>query len=85
VPKGHNGRRIGRHATTPQADRGSIAAGQQHRNGTIASQTGGEPEASEWDTIQTIPQLSAMFHITPSMLCMDEIMGKTPLKDLAQL
>jgi hypothetical protein len=32
-----------------------------------------------------IPQLSATFHVTPSMLRMDEIVGKTPLKDLAQL
>jgi hypothetical protein len=46
---------------------------------------GGEPEASEWDTIHTILQLSETFQITPSMLCMDEIVGQTPLKELAQL
>jgi hypothetical protein len=49
------------------------------------SQTGGEPETSEQDTTHTIPQLSAMFHITPNMLHMEEIVGKPPLKDLAQL
>jgi uncharacterized coiled-coil DUF342 family protein len=53
--------------------------------GSSTSQTGGEPEASERDTVHTIPQPSATFHITPSMLRMDEIVGKTPLKDLAQL
>ena len=28
---------------------------------------------------------SETFHITPNMLLMDEIMGKAPLKDLAQI
>jgi hypothetical protein len=53
--------------------------------GSSTSQTGEEPEASERDTVHTIPQPSETFHITPSMLRMDEIMGQTPLKDLAQL
>jgi hypothetical protein len=32
-----------------------------------------------------IAQLSSTFHVTPNMLCMEEIMGQTPLKDLAQI
>jgi hypothetical protein len=43
--------------------------------------TGEELEARERDTVNTILQLSETFHITPNMLHMDEIMGKTPLKD----
>jgi hypothetical protein len=35
--------------------------------------------------VQTIAQPSSMFHVTLSMLHMDKIMEKTPLKDLAQL
>jgi hypothetical protein len=61
------------------------AVGNNIGTGSSTSQTGEEPEASERDTVHTIPQPSATFHITPSMLRMDEIMGKTPLKDLAQL
>jgi hypothetical protein len=30
-------------------------------------------------------QPSSTFHVTPNMLFMDEIMGQTPLKDLAQI
>jgi hypothetical protein len=29
-----------------------------------------------------MPHANAMIYIKPSMLCMDEIMGQTPLKDL---
>jgi hypothetical protein len=49
--------------------------------------TGPSPSqiASERDTVHIIPQSSATFHITPSILCMDDIVGQTPLKDLAQL
>jgi hypothetical protein len=50
-----------------------------------ASQTGGEPKAIEQDIVHIIPHPSATFHITPSMLHMDEIVGKTPLMDLTQL
>jgi len=32
-----------------------------------------------------ILQLNTTFHITPSMMCTDEIMGQTPLKYLAQI
>jgi hypothetical protein len=32
-----------------------------------------------------ITQPSSTFHVTPNMLRMDEIMGQTPLKDLAQI
>jgi hypothetical protein len=42
-------------------------------------------EEGERDTIHTISQLNATFHITLNMLHMDEIMGKTTLKDLAQI
>jgi hypothetical protein len=53
--------------------------------GPSTSQTGERPGRRERDTVHTIPQPSATFHITPSMLCMDEIVGQTPLKDLAQI
>jgi hypothetical protein len=53
--------------------------------GPSTPQTGERPEEGERDTVHTIPQPSATFHITPSMLCMDEIVGQTPLKDLAQI
>jgi hypothetical protein len=43
--------------------------------GPSASQTRGELESSEWDTIKMIPQSSSMFHVTPSIVRMDEIMG----------
>jgi hypothetical protein len=38
-------------------------------------QEGERLEGGKHNTVHTIPQLSATFHITPSMLCMDEIMG----------
>jgi len=49
------------------------------------SQTGAKAGSSEQDKIQMKAQPSSTFHVTPSMLCMDEIMGQTPLKDLAQI
>jgi hypothetical protein len=55
--------------------------------GTVpsTSQIGGEVGSSEQDRIQMTTQPSSTFHVTPNMLCMDEIVGKTPLKDLAQI
>jgi hypothetical protein len=35
--------------------------------------------------IQMIAQASSTFHVTPNMLRMDEIVGQTPLKYLAQI
>jgi hypothetical protein len=61
------------------------AAGNNIEIGLSTSQTGKEPEVGERDTIHTIPHPSATFHITPNMLCMDDIMGQTPLKYLAQI
>jgi hypothetical protein len=61
------------------------AAGNNIGTWSSTSKTRQEPEASEWDTVHTIPQLSETFQITPRMMHMDEIVGKTPLKDLAQL
>jgi hypothetical protein len=58
---------------------------QQHGNRAINIIDKERLEEGERDTVHTIPQPSATFHITPSMLCMDEIVGKTPLKDLAQI
>jgi hypothetical protein len=49
------------------------------------SQAGAKAVSSEQDMIQTIAQASSNFHVTPSMLCMDEIVGQTPLKYLAQI
>jgi hypothetical protein len=40
---------------------------------------------SKQDMIQTISQASSTFHVTPRMLCMDEIVGQTPLKYLEQV
>jgi hypothetical protein len=51
----------------------------------VASQTGAKAGSIEQDTIQTITQASSIFYVTPNMLCMDEIVGQTPLKDLAQI
>jgi hypothetical protein len=42
-------------------------------------------EEGEKDTVHTISQSNETFHITPSMLHMDEIMGQTPLKYLSQI
>jgi hypothetical protein len=53
--------------------------------GPSKSQKEERPEEGEHDIVHTIPQPSETFHITPSMLCMDVIVGKTPLKDLAQI
>ena len=61
------------------------AAGNNIGTWSSTSQAGEEHEASEWDIVYTIPQLSATFHIKPNMFHMDEIVGQTPLKDLAQL
>jgi hypothetical protein len=35
--------------------------------------------------IQTIAQVISTFHVTPSMLRMDDIVGQTPLKYLVQI
>jgi hypothetical protein len=45
----------------------------------------GKVGSNDQDRIQMTTQPSSTFHVTPSMLCMDEIMGQTPLKDLAQI
>jgi hypothetical protein len=42
-------------------------------------------EEEEQDPFHTILQPNATFHITPSMLCMDDIVGKTPLEDLSKI
>jgi hypothetical protein len=52
---------------------------------SAASQIGAEAGSSEQDRIQMTTQPSSTFHVTPNMLCMDEIVGQTPLKDLAQI
>jgi hypothetical protein len=49
------------------------------------SQTGAKAGSSEQDRIQTTTQPSSTFHVTPNMLRMDEIVGQTPLKYLAQI
>jgi hypothetical protein len=53
--------------------------------GPSTLQTEERLEEGERDTVHTIPQPNTTFHITPSMLRMDEIVGQTPLKDLAQI
>jgi hypothetical protein len=50
-----------------------------------APQTEERVEEEEQDPVHTILQSNTTFHITPSMLCMDEIVGQTPLKDLIQI
>jgi hypothetical protein len=47
------------------------------------SQAGAKAGSSEKDMIQTIAHVSSTFHVTPSMVHMDEIVGQTPLKDMA--
>jgi hypothetical protein len=56
----------------------------QIREGQIASTRGTEPsapqteervEVEERDLFHPLLHLNATFHITPSMLCMDEIVG----------
>jgi hypothetical protein len=42
-------------------------------------------EVEERDPVHPLLQPNATFHITPSMLRMDEIVGQTPLKDLSQI
>jgi hypothetical protein len=42
-------------------------------------------EEEERDLVHPILQPNATFHITPSMLRMDEIVGQTSLKDLSQI
>jgi hypothetical protein len=42
-------------------------------------------QEEERDSVQAILQPHVTFHITPSMLRMDEIVGQTPLKDLSQI
>jgi hypothetical protein len=69
--------------TVPQAYQRSAGISIVTRPST--SQTREGLKEGERDTIHTILQPSATFHITPIMLCMDEIMGQKPLKDLAQL
>jgi len=43
--------------------------------GPLAPHIEERSEEGEHDTVHTILQLSTTFHITPSMLRMDEIMG----------
>jgi hypothetical protein len=63
---------------TQRADRGIESV-------PTTSQTGAKAGSSEQDRIQTTTQASSTFHVTPNMLRMDEIVGQTPLKDLAQI
>jgi hypothetical protein len=48
-------------------------------------QTKERVEEEEQDPVHTILQPNTTFHITPMMLHMDEIVGQTPLKYLAQI
>jgi hypothetical protein len=50
-------------------------AGNSMGTGPSTSQTEERLEEGERDTVHTISQPNATFHITPSMLRMDEIMG----------
>jgi len=45
-------------------------------------QTNDRVEVEEQDLVHSLPHTNTMVYITPSMLCMDDIVGKTPLKDL---
>jgi hypothetical protein len=44
----------------------------------------GRVQEEEHELVQAIMQPHITFHINPSMLHMDEIVGHTPLKDLSQ-
>jgi hypothetical protein len=48
-------------------------------------QTEGRVQEEERESVQAILQPHVTFHINPSMLHMDEIVGQTPLKDLSQI
>jgi hypothetical protein len=39
-------------------------------------------EVEEQDLVHLMPHANTMIYIKPNMMCMDEIMGQTPLKDL---
>ena len=45
----------------------------------------GRVQEEERELVQAILQPHVTFHINPSMLCMDEVVGQTPLKDLSQI
>jgi hypothetical protein len=49
------------------------------------SQTEGRVKEEDRQSDKGILQPHVTFHINPSMLCMDEIVGQTPLKDLSQI
>jgi hypothetical protein len=49
------------------------------------SQRGSKDGSSEQDRIQMTTYPSSTFHVTPIMLCMDEIVGQTTLKYLSQI
>jgi hypothetical protein len=49
------------------------------------SQIEGRVQEEERESFQAILQPHEIFHINPSMLRMDEIVGQTPLKDLIQI
>jgi hypothetical protein len=51
----------------------------------LAPQTEGRVQEEERESVQEILQPHVTFHINPSMLRMDEIVGQTPLKDLSQI
>jgi hypothetical protein len=51
----------------------------------LAPQTEGRVQEEERESVQAILQPHVTFHINPSMLRMDEIVGQTPLKDLSQI
>jgi hypothetical protein len=51
----------------------------------LAPQLEGRVQEEERESVQAIMQPHITFHINPSMLHMDEIVGHTPLKDLRQI
>jgi hypothetical protein len=55
------------------------------KNIPSASREKAEAGSCEQDMIQTTTQLSSTFHVTPNMFHMNEIEGKTLMKDLAQI
>jgi hypothetical protein len=71
--------------TVPQTNWEVQTTGSNRGTGPSTPQTEERVEEEERDPVHTILQPNTTFHITPSMLRMDEIMGKTPLKYLAQI
>jgi hypothetical protein len=57
-------------------------AGSRRRIDRSTPQTDKRVKVEEQDPIQSLPHTNTTVYIIPSMLCMDEIVWKTPLKDL---